>query len=102
MQGRISRIVKPVRDPQGGHFVRGGFGFLIDEDGQSRFFHAHDVEGLIVSKENEFLVPLTPLQRVTLAPGQHVEFEPYEEPKSTDRNGRTTGGLRAAHVRVTP
>lgn len=53
-----------------------GYGFLRDEIGQDRFFHANHVEETTFQQLQE---------------GLAVEFEPYEEPGK---------GLRAREVRI--
>lgn len=64
-----------------------GFGFLIDEGGQERFFHA-----------NGLAVPSTFPQ---LKEGLTVDFEPYEDRVSRRRQqGDRDNGLRARNIQV--
>lgn len=62
MQG----IVKAVKRDK-------GFGFITDESGQDRFFHANHLEGVAFDELQE---------------GDKVEFEPYTEEKKGERARR--------------
>ena len=73
MKGTITAIIRRAEG------VNGGFGFLVDEDGAERFFHARVVRG---EYENKF---------ESLEEGLHVTFEPFELPGT---------GLRARNVEV--
>lgn len=75
MKGQI-KVIKPFKfDPNVGRKV-GGYGFLTDESGADRFFHANEVKGTTFDSLRE---------------GLHVTFEPIEI------QGK---GLRAANVQV--
>lgn len=65
MKGRITAVIRAR-----------GFGFLLDEENRSRFFHANEVRGALFDDLRE---------------GLHVEFDPVEIPER---------GLRAVQVRV--
>jgi len=76
MKGTISAIIRR------GEGQNGGFGFIIDEDGQERFFHARH------------LVPKSlQAQFETIKEGTVVTFSPVNVP------GRGNG-LRAEHVEL--
>lgn len=55
-----------------------GFGFILDEENRSRFFHANGVAGGAFE---------------TLQEGTDVEFEPYQQ------TGAKDNGLRARNVK---
>lgn len=74
MKGRIKFI---KHSPSGAPQKGSGFGFIVDEHQQDRFFHWSDVDG----------VPFNQLKE-----GLAVEFEPAE--------GKDGKGLRASQVRV--
>lgn len=75
MTGTITAIIRK-REGQ-----NGGFGFIKDEHGQERFFHAHN------------LIPVRQVNFEKLREGQAVEFEPV----AVKGKGN---GLRAEKVRL--
>lgn len=72
MRGRITNIKR-----------KNGYGFLVDEAGETRWFHANGLR--------------TPGTFAQLPEGATVEFEPYSEP-GKGPNG--ADGLRARDLRI--
>lgn len=82
MHGTITNLIKKTD----GRKDKGGYGFIRDESGSDRFFHARDLETVTgISAPGLFEV---------LLPGSPVTFEP------TTRPGGKGNGLGAEHVRV--
>jgi cold shock CspA family protein len=77
----VRGTIKSVIKKQEGKPHKGGFGFIIDEHGEERFFHANN----LVKGSPRF---------EDLKEGSPVEFEPV-----TNTGGKH-GGLRAESVRV--
>lgn len=69
MTGVITAVIRKSAER------RGGFGFLRDEEGKDRFFHANNLRGITFDKVEE---------------GQAVEFKPIATPQ----------GLRADRILV--
>lgn len=76
MKGKIKSVIRKTAQQ------KGGFGFIIDEVGQERFFHARNLARASGPFES-------------LREGLHVEFEPV----TTDQTGKGNA-LRADNVRV--
>lgn len=82
MKGTITAIKpKSTTIQEGREVYKGGFGFIRDEHGSDRFFHANGVVGAMPFDQ--------------LLEGSAVEFEPYAQP------GSGGNALRARSVRVT-
>jgi len=77
MNGVIKALVPTSVDLESGK-RKGGFGFILDEVGDDRFFHANDVRG-------------TDFNSLTL--GQRVQFDPLD-------TGVRANKLRAYKVRL--
>jgi cold shock CspA family protein len=78
MRGRITNLVRKTETHNG------GFGFIRDEQGHDRWFHARDLRGITFKQ---------------VQVNDTVEFEPRDN-CSGGRNGRGNG-LRAENVTVT-
>lgn len=72
MKGTITAIKPKVTEPGGR--CHGGFGFIRDESGTDRFFHANGV------------ADQTPFAQ--LLEGASVEFDPYTQPGSGGNSQR--------------
>lgn len=75
MTGIVSAIIRRRE----GQTEGGGYGFIIDEQNQERFFHAHNLRNISYAKLRE---------------GMKVTFTPVELPPA----GGKANGLRAEDV----
>ena len=82
MTGIVKAIIPPthVLDDAKALRMKGNYGFILDDAGYDRFFHANDVRGAAFAD---------------LEIGERVEFDPIDLPSGGKANGR-----RAERVRL--